>query len=89
MKRRIANYTNSQGEQFSVCLPPDEFRGRGLLIVIHDDPPPKGTNNFAPMLLDSAMWEWLQARVQENAHEFAGSPSADKTDHATQDWSQS
>ncbi len=65
-ERLIATHTNSQGEQISLVRVPDSFKGQGILLTVHDDPPPLGSGTEAPMLLDLDTWRWLQKQMSAN-----------------------
>lgn len=61
----MAHYTNSEGEKISISLATsDEFEDQPLLVV-HDDPPPRGTGAGAPMLLDEGTRAWLRVQLDE------------------------
>ncbi|KKN73749.1 hypothetical protein LCGC14_0396970 [marine sediment metagenome] len=52
-------YWNTQRERITIeRAGVHPFEGQ-LLLVIHDDPPPRGTSAKAIMLLDSGMIHWL------------------------------
>ena len=56
---RMATHVNSERERLSLVKasqPP--FEGR-LLLVVEDDPPPRGSGQLAPMLLDEGTAGWL------------------------------
>jgi hypothetical protein len=51
-------HTNSEGEKIGIELA--KLNGQSVLILtIFDDPPPRGTGQRAPMLLDEGLKEWL------------------------------
>ena len=59
MRKAEVQHSNSRGEVIKVCrssVPP--YTGLPLL-VLEDDPWPKGTGQEAPMLLDIGTVEWL------------------------------
>lgn len=66
MKRKeltMATYFNSEGERVGIerCTA-EPFVGKPLL-VIYDDPPPRGTGTQAPMLLDGGTVAWLTEQL--------------------------
>ena len=61
----MTSYTNSEGERVSIeRATAPAFAGQ-LLLVIHDDPPPRGTGVRAPMLLDAGTRAWLVEQLTE------------------------
>ena len=63
MNQTIATHRNSQGERLHIRrIVGGAFDGE-LLLVIQDDPPPRGTNKDAPMLLDESTQTWLVAQL--------------------------
>ena len=55
----MPKHVNSENEVISINqLGPGPFEGQYLLVV-HDDPPPQGSGQQAPMLLDEGTRKWL------------------------------
>ena len=52
-------HINTEQKKVSVRKLPDDFFDGQYILVIHDDPRPKGTGTQAPMLLDSGTVDWL------------------------------
>ena len=56
-------HINSEGERIEIVrVGSGRFEGMPLL-VIHDDPPPRGSGIQAPMLLDEGTREWLAEQL--------------------------
>ncbi len=58
-------YWNTQRERITIeRASVHPFDGQ-LLLIIHDDPPPRGTSTKAMMLLDTGTIHWLHERLGE------------------------
>ena len=56
----LHRYVNSEGEVLTIeKVETGPFEGQQLLVV-HDDPRPRGTGIRAPMLLDDGLRAWLK-----------------------------
>lgn len=66
MSEVVRTHVNTEAEKITI-----EKLGEGhgfagdYLLVIHDDPPPKGTFATAPTLLDTPTVDWLIERLTE------------------------
>ena len=61
----FTTHTNSEGERIGIePIEKGPFAGQHL-IVIFDDPPPKGSGKSAPMLLDLSTVFWLKQSLNQ------------------------
>lgn len=69
MSRVIASHRNSQHERVTIeRVGGGPFEGEHVLVV-HDDPPPRGSGVAAPMLLDEGTRAWLREQLDGGGHE--------------------
>lgn len=61
--RSQVEHVNSEGERITLADAPDEFPGCQVLIV-HDDPPPRGSGIGAPTLITPATAAWLVKQMR-------------------------
>jgi hypothetical protein len=59
--RLIAEHVNSEGERFGIatCSGPSQY-GDNQMLVVWDDPRPRGSGVAAMALLDTGTREWFQ-----------------------------
>lgn len=82
MASRIdAEHINSEGERIVIArATTTEFAGQPLL-VIFDDPAPRGTSVAAPMLLDAGTRTWLRGQLDRLDAETRATRAAEVGPH--------